>query len=145
MAYSRRKMLAIIVMTVLAVISNVYSIQGLVRRIASMKSNSASYDWRMKDLRAMLPPFGVVGYLGDNEDVFASRHERTMYFLTQYALAPVVLDQTPAHRLIVGNFRDEDSGSHAIERNKLIRVRDFGAGLYLLRSGSLQGRADPKD
>jgi hypothetical protein len=85
----------------------------------------AAYESRFAELRRWLPPFGAVGYVSDRPDV------RELY-LTQYSLAPVVVDPSGHRELIVGNFFDAGLGAQLVERGGLV-VRDFGEGLVLLR------------
>lgn len=58
---------------------------------------AARSDQRFAALKAALPRQGIVGYLGDSSTP-------ADYYLTQYALAPLVVDRSPDHALVVGNF-----------------------------------------
>jgi len=94
-------------------------------------------DRRFERLRAELPADGEVGYLGDPEvagavprdSVAAALLHFRRYLLAQYALAPVVVVESTAPDLLVGNFdsvpRPEPPGFRL--------VRDFGGGLLLYR------------
>jgi hypothetical protein len=78
-------------------------------------------DHRFAALKAALPPSGVVGYVGDSRDPVAD------YYLAQYALAPLVIDRSPNHALVIGNF---PASLHAsVEHLQL--VTDFGNGVLL--------------
>src|SRR5262245_55932558 len=80
-------------------------------------------DQRFAALKANLPPRGVVGYLGEPGD------SRTPdYYLTQYALAPLVVDLSSNHRIVVGNF---PSAPPAQLPQTLRGVKDFGNGVIL--------------
>jgi len=82
-------------------------------------------DQRFAALKAELPARGVVGYLGEPGDCLAPD-----YYLTQYALAPLVIDPSPNHPLVVGNF----PSTHLPEFSTDFRVvKDFGNGVVLLR------------
>ena len=87
------------------------------------------YDKRFDDLRKMLPKHGVVGYFGDSQtDQPGVAH----YYLTQYALAPLVVDNSIDHHFVVGNFADPNS---TVPMNHdLVLVRDFGNGVILLEN-----------
>jgi len=79
-------------------------------------------DLRFAALKAVLPQRGVVGYVGENgTDALGD------YYLAQYALAPLVVDHSSDHELVVGNFPsgpgDTPEGLHL--------VRDFGDGIEL--------------
>ena len=95
------------------------SAQGVARRS----------DQRFGALKALLPERGVVGYLGETGAAALGD-----YYLTQYALAPVVVDSSPNHRLVVGNFTGSQTGSPALgPRSENLRiVKDFGDGVLLL-------------
>lgn len=79
-------------------------------------------DERFASLKAALPQSGVVGYVGDANDT-------ADYYLAQYALAPLVLEHSPNHPLVVGNFR---SAPRPGLLSGLQVQTDFGAGVLLL-------------
>jgi len=94
-------------------------------------------DRRFARLRAELPAEGEVGYLGDPEVAGATPRDPNAaallhfrrYLLAQYALAPVVVVESTAPDLLVGNF---DSTPRP-EPPDFRLVRDFGGGLLLYR------------
>lgn len=51
------------------------------------------------------------------------------YYLTQYALAPLVVDHSPNHSLVVGNF--PSSSPLAFASANLQVVKDFGDGVLI--------------
>ncbi len=76
------------------------------------------YDQRFQAVKAELPPRGVVGYraelqrVGDEELFFYtvdglhySMHPTRAFFLTQYALAPVIVERRAAYPLVIDNRR----------------------------------------
>jgi len=79
-------------------------------------------DLRFAELKTMLPQRGVVGYIGAPADSIG------YYYLAQYALAPLVVDHSLNHPLIIGNF---PSSPPVIPQNLRI-LRDFGNGVLLL-------------
>jgi len=89
-------------------------------------------DQRFAELKTMLPQRGVVGYFGE-----AGSSPATVgsYYLTQYALAPVVVDHSTNHPLVVGNFRLPQT-QPLPESLKL--VKDFGNGVLLFKSEEKQ-------
>jgi hypothetical protein len=95
----------------------------------SGEDTQSLYDKRFDDLRKMLPKHGVVGYFGDSQtDQPGVAH----YYLTQYALAPLVVDNSIDHHFVVGNFADPNS---TVPMNHdLVLVRDFGNGVILLEN-----------
>ena len=85
---------------------------------------------RMHELRSVLHRTRRAGYVtdvpGDSISADAAATER--YFLTQYVLAPTVLDRGTAGPLVIGNF----AGGRVPERYSSLRVlREFGNGLFL--------------
>jgi hypothetical protein len=85
-------------------------------------------DLRFAALKAALPTEGVVGYIGSSADSIG------YYYLAQYALAPLVLDHSVNHPLIVGNF---PSSAPQLPANLEV-LRDFGNGVLLLATRDAQ-------
>ena len=56
-------------------------------------------DQRFAELRRAMPGSGVVGYVGE-----AGESGVADYYLAQYALAPVVVERSQDHPLVIGNF-----------------------------------------
>ena len=78
-------------------------------------------DLRFAALKTALPAQGVVGYVGDSSDPVAD------YYLAQYALAPLVIDRSPNHPLVVGNF----PAAPPATQDHLQLLTDFGNGVLL--------------
>jgi hypothetical protein len=78
-------------------------------------------DLRFAAMKAALPTRGVVGYVGESGDPVAD------YYLAQYALAPLVIDRSPNHPLVVGNFPGSSPGTP----DHLQLQADFGNGVLL--------------
>lgn len=87
-------------------------------------------DERFAALKGALPKdSGTVGYVGDmNIDANPSA-----YYLTQYALAPLVVVNGAHHRFVVGNFVRPEVAPRIAAANGLTAVRDFGNGIFLFR------------
>ncbi|HLV86884.1 MAG TPA: hypothetical protein VKV39_07910 [Candidatus Sulfotelmatobacter sp.] len=79
-------------------------------------------DPRFAALKAALPAHGVVGYVGD------PGQSPGEYYLAQYALAPLVVDHSVNHSLVVGNV----SKTAFAPTSNLALVHDFGNGVLLL-------------
>jgi hypothetical protein len=95
----------------------------------SLNSGSSDHVTKLSDerfaaLKSELPPRGVVGYMGDSGDSATSD-----YYLTQYALAPVIVDRSTNHELVVGNF---PNGRLPQFPSTLEVAKDFGNGVVLL-------------
>jgi len=80
-------------------------------------------DQRFAVLKTRLPLRGVVGYIGESGDSATPD-----YYLTQYALAPLVVERSSAHSFVVGNF--PSLSPKGIPLN-LRLVEDFGNGVLL--------------
>jgi hypothetical protein len=78
---------------------------------------------RFAALREALPQRGVIGYIGQSQDSVG------YYYLAQYALAPLVLDFSQNHPLVVGNFPTAPPQNLPVN---LKLLRDFGNGVLLL-------------
>ncbi len=56
-------------------------------------------DQRFAFVKRRLPAKGVIGYIGESGNSGTAD-----YYLAQYALAPLVLDRSPRHKVVIGNF-----------------------------------------
>jgi fermentation-respiration switch protein FrsA (DUF1100 family) len=88
------------------------------------------YEHRFDVLRPMLPRQGTVGYVTDRPE--AARE----FFLTQYALAPLIVVAHARAPLVIGNFFDPDAGPAVAAAHGLALLRDFGDGVALFRGPS---------
>ena len=55
-----------------------------------------------------LPKHGVLGYVSERKssDIYYNVDASRRYYMTQYLLAPRVIDNNPNHPLVIGNFSD---------------------------------------
>lgn len=81
-------------------------------------------DQRFAALKTALPQRGIIGYVGDSGEFAVVDH-----YLAQYALAPVVVEHSSNHSLVVGNYRSLEPGT-SLPANFQI-VKDFGNGVFL--------------
>ena len=81
---------------------------------------------RFEGVRTMLPEHGVVGYFSDVPG------DVGRYYSTQYALAPLVVDNSTGHHFVVGNLSDAHS-TIPISHHWVL-VRDFGNGVVLFEN-----------
>jgi hypothetical protein len=86
-------------------------------------------DRRFAALRAALPQQGTIGYIGNF-------NEPAGYYLAQYALAPLVVDHSSNHALVVGNFSWSQPQDMAPDHLRLLR--DFGNGVLLYANKDAQ-------
>ena len=75
-----------------------------------------------------------VGYIS-NETMSGGYIRTERYNLTQYALAPIVVETGPTREFVIGNFTATDPQPIP---DDLVIVRDFGGGVKLLRQKSLR-------
>ena len=85
-------------------------------------------DQRFAELKKLLPRHGVVGYFGES----GTPEAVGAYYLTQYALAPVVVEHSTNHALVIGNFPASSATPPIPEDLKLLK--DFGDGVFLFAS-----------
>ncbi|HEY1676863.1 MAG TPA: hypothetical protein VGG04_04095 [Candidatus Sulfotelmatobacter sp.] len=79
-------------------------------------------DQRFAALKSALPDRGIIGYIGEPGDAGLPD-----YYLTQYALAPRVIERSTNHALVIGNFPARPAAIPA----GLQLVSDFGDGVLL--------------
>ncbi len=85
------------------------------------------YERRFDALRRALPRHGTVGYVSDRPEAGKE------FFLTQYALAPLIVVRHPGAPLVVGNFFDPDTAPGVAAERRLVLLHDFGDGVALFR------------
>lgn len=95
------------------------------------------YEARFRLFRSALPPKGVVGYLAEPRrlDRPSDFDYWKGFYLTQYALAPLVVVDSTAPPLVIGNFRSAGPELAAADPT-LVLVKDFGDGALLFRHQS---------
>jgi len=81
-------------------------------------------DQRFGDLKSSLTDCEVVGYVGES-----GTPGDADYYLAQYTLAPLVVDRSANHPLVVGNFPTSSPPISATVH--LHPIRDFGHGVIL--------------
>ena len=79
-------------------------------------------DERFAAIKSSLPQRGVIGYIGEPGAL-----ARGDYYLAEYALAPLVVDDSPNHLLVVANFPNSTLSAS----KNLQLVKDFGNGVAL--------------
>jgi hypothetical protein len=84
---------------------------------------AARSDQRFAGLKALLPKQGVIGYLGE-----AGNAGTADYYLAQYALAPLILDRSAKHSLVIASFPDAPPEIPSHFR----LIRNLGHGVLLV-------------
>jgi len=92
------------------------------------------YLTRFSEIRRALPPRGVVGYLAEpkGREILHGGDYYRKFHLAQYALAPLIMVDSPDRDLVVGNF---SAGARVPQVPGLTLVRDYGNGVMLFRRG----------
>ena len=134
--YPNRVKMGAVFVLLIALYSGVTLLVTVNERRAQRKAarQGAAVDWatlyerRFARLRQDLPPDSVVGYVrgrgpGTGKDLR----------MTQYVLAPVIVRESLKEDLLVGDFHDPRAMPDVIRRENLVLVRDYGAGVALLR------------
>lgn len=127
--------IARLALVVFALLSNLHLLRQSTGAVIRPIGNDevTLFEKRFEGLRRELPAHGVVGYVSDGQPKDIRFGPAAVeYYLTQYALSPTIVVDSPEPRLVVGNFRKPDTSVNVIERNKLTLLRDFGDGVMLL-------------
>jgi hypothetical protein len=88
----------------------------------------SQYGERFEELRKRLPQRGVVGYLGVG---WGNGYQLPAYYATQYALAPVVVQNSLEPDLVVGNFATPPDPTKTTWPSNRFPVQNFGNGVVL--------------
>ena len=83
------------------------------------------YDKRYERLKGMLPSHGVVGYFTD------AKFDAKAFYLTQYALSPVILVNNTEPKLILANFSDSSSRIQFCKDNNLFLLEKVDNNIML--------------
>ena len=138
-----RRQAAIVLLAGIALYANFNLAVGLIETYPKIREGDVvtACEKRMLPLRDALAGTREVGYITtvDNDKIFG--REKTFedvevlahYILTQYALAPVVVRNSPDYPLVVGNFTEGKPDPAVIREKRLIPVKDYGDGLVLYR------------
>ena len=131
----RRKVgISILVLFVLA--TNFVLVRDAHRRFQESKDKDqiTLYQTRFAELRRVLKPAGVVGYISDAAP--ESKGYRGNFYLTQYALAPVIVTMETNRQWVVGNFWKTGKVPAIAFNRRLHLWKDFGSGVALFLSKS---------
>lgn len=88
------------------------------------------YEKRFAALKPALPPNGVVGYVTDGQPY------NIEFFLTQYSLAPLMVDPKGGHEFVIGNFANKASNPKTWNGADLDLRLDLRNGVKLFHSAS---------
>jgi len=88
---------------------------------------------RFEALRKTLPAHATVGYESDLEGPLWDRDEARRFYLTEYALAPVIIVAGTKSDVVIGNYRDPARNCRICKANDFVLIADFGDGLILFQ------------
>ena len=91
------------------------------------------HEMRLAELRGRLPARGVVGYVSDDREGAETPRSWRRFATTQYSLAPVILERTTAHELVVGVFDDPGAIPAVSAGGDLLPAEEFGEGVVLFK------------
>ena len=123
---ARVKLTALTLLIASAFLTTVFHFIALRHGSRQRDHTVAAHDKRMAPLREALPRRGVVGYVTDVKGPAGDPIKR--YYLTQYALAPVIVAQFPTYDFVVGDF---DDPAKATPPAGYSLRKDFGNGVLL--------------
>ncbi len=83
------------------------------------------YEQRFTEVKRILPEQGVVGYLSD------TAADSAEFYMTQYALSPLIIDKSQPHELVIGNFANRNLDPKMLTYMSLNVRADFGNGVKL--------------
>ncbi|MBL7070634.1 MAG: hypothetical protein ISS26_00470 [Candidatus Omnitrophica bacterium] len=94
-----------------------------------------SYDRRYEAMRDSLPDSGAVGYITDKEpeELFSDSYAVQRFFLTKYALSPLIVVNGIDKEYVVGDFQGGTPQKEEYDKWGLSMVRDFGKGAILFK------------
>ncbi len=108
------------------------SFKKLTRPGSLQTDPEARYLRQLSCIRQELDPAEAVGFFTSFKDDDYDR----FYRLTQFGLVPVVVDDSPRHRLVVGYF--PGSGEWQKPEHGMGLVKECPGGLLLLQNGAAQ-------
>lgn len=115
----------------LTIAAIVFSLVGIFRvlQLSSIQVwDISSYIKRYDGVKEHLGDYPIVGY------VYRGKFDVKNYYLTQYALVPILVVNDPNLPLVIGNFGRRTH--HFIRRSirpKYEVIKNFGNGVFLLR------------
>lgn len=119
---------AVVIVILLSLLSAGRFVFETPKQIRPVGQTIAQYDKRFEQLRSVLPKRGVVGYLGRG---WENRYQVPAYYATQYALAPLVVEDSQEPDLVIGNFPHPPDPFATVWPSDLVLVQDFGNGVVL--------------
>jgi len=134
--YPIRVRVGLLLMLAFTLVSNVQLLRIATSGYATVAETDeiTRYEAHFQELKKVLPPHGVVGYIADPnpESVIHDTPYFKRYVLTQYSLSPVIVVDNIEPELIIGNFHPA-TNSKRVSIPGLTLIKDFGDGVMLFR------------
>lgn len=127
------------VLILFALLSNLHwLLQGAFDPDFPRRDRISQYERRFEGLKKILPTHGVVGYLSHRQAQDIRFDAGTAeFYLTQYALAPLIVIHSPERDLVIGNFGVSRVDPEIFKDRDLTLIKDFGNGVMLFRQKTL--------
>lgn len=91
-----------------------------------------SFEKRFAELHKSMQAKSALGYVSDNPA--NNTQAQAEYYLTQYALAPVIIKASTEEPLVVANFHTNKPDQALLRAKHLTLVRDFGNDVFIFRN-----------
>jgi hypothetical protein len=94
------------------------------------------WEQRLEGMRDDLPKQGIVGYVSEQDipgapyDAIDSNEE---YALTQYFLAPLIVQRGAGYDYVIGNFSDPNYNYQVEKTLGIEQLASYGMGIFLYR------------
>ena len=126
---------AVAVLILFALLSNLHwLLRGDFDPDFPRRDRISQYERRFEGLKKILPTHGVVGYLSHRQAQDIRFDAGTAeFYLTQYALAPLIVIHSPERDLVIGNFGAFRVDPEIFKDRDLTLIKDFGNGVMLFR------------
>jgi hypothetical protein len=136
---SSRTKLGILLIVLFAITSSVNLLRKTIDfdLISFGKDSITLYDKRFCEIRKELPGCGTLGYITDiNPESYSSYVGE--YYLTQYALSPLVVDNAIEYPVVIGNFHSDVPDPKNLFSRGLSLVKNYSQGVLLLNNKKLK-------
>jgi hypothetical protein len=112
-----------------------YSNRSAWIHVSTVNDGPTQWEQRVQRIKADLPSSGVIGYLSERDvpgldfNPIDADEELAM---TQYFLAPLIVEEGASRQYIFANFSDPQVKIASVERQFGIRMlNNYGMGIYL--------------
>ena len=91
-----------------------------------------AFEKRFETLHQSLQAKTALGYVSDNAP--NNTQAQAEFYLTQYALAPVIVKASTEEPIVVANFHNNQPDQKLLNAKHLAFVRDFGNDVFVFRN-----------